>query len=431
MFDNIVNELVSRVSTDNLWLKDILKILFANEELKTKFINEIRRSTIIWQITNEALLKSGIKEKCKILAIWDIKYFWDLENKWNKLIKNALGNINTENLTWYDLTSQWSSELRVRLKEYMWMYYNLQLINQNITSNIVLSYWWTDAFVTVLDSIKSFFPKNKINFIFPEASFMANVKIAENILWESSLLKINKPIWNNFFFTKNQFKENTLWIDDINIYYITTVWNPTWQKLDNLNLIEILEYISSQHNSIIILDNVYVGLLRNEISSLMFDKIFSNPNIMKHIIFIESLSKTLGATGIRIWWSWSVNDWYIGEIKKTTILKKAWFSKLLNELGINLLSDLWKIEEFQNLVYDYWSSQRLKFINFIKNNFQCYFDFNNSPEVQDREGIYVFLKVKDWYKIEDIFAETWIIGVWINLSDWLYIRYAFGNVNYY
>lgn len=431
MFENLINEILTSANNESIWLKEMLKQLFANEDLKSKYVNEIRRSTIIWQIANEALLRIWSKDSCKILAIWDIKYFWELEEKWNSLVSKSLWQINPANLSSYDLTSQWSSELRTKLKDYMWLYYNLENFDYDIIDNIIPFYWWTDAFVTILDSIKSLHQNQKINFIFPEASFMANVKIAESILWEQSLIKINKISWNNFFFELSQLKKIGLWIDDINIYYITTVGNPTGQKLLNENFYEILDYLSTNENNIVILDNVYVWLLQNSVSTAMFDRVFSNYKILEKIIFVESLSKTLWTTWIRIGWSWSVNEKYIWEIKKNTILKKAWFSKILNEFSLNLLWDLEEIKLFQNEVYDFWSWERLKFLDFIKNNYSHFFDFESSSRVNPREGIYVFLKVKTWFSIEEIFAETWIIWVWINLSDWLYIRYAFGNVNYY
>jgi hypothetical protein len=51
--------------------------------------------------------------------------------------------------------------------------------------------------------------------------------------------------------------------------------------------------IKLDKNSIFILDNVYVGLLRKQISSNMFERIFKDREVFERIIFCESLSKTL------------------------------------------------------------------------------------------------------------------------------------------
>jgi hypothetical protein len=163
----------------------------------------------------------------------------------------------------------------------------------------------------------------------------------------------------------------------------------------------------------------------------MFKDILDNQELLDRIIFSESLSKTLGTTWLRLGWIWSLNNLYSGELKKNIILKKAWFSKILSEFICNLLRNEKEISIFQNKVYSFWSSQRLNFIDYIKANHHQFYNFESSPKVIEREWIYILLKIKPWFKAEDVFSETWIIWVWVNLSDWLYIRYAFWNVNYF
>jgi len=165
----------------------------------------------------------------------------------------------------------------------------------------------------------------------------------------------------------------------------------------------------NDRTAIFLMDNVYVGILRTEESRNMFAKIFENTHMLERIIFLESLSKTLGATGIRIGWTWSLNPLFSENIKKTVILKKAGFSKVLDGLAVRLLSDMERIDMFQEGVYDFWSAQRLKFVEYIRENHPHFFDFEASPPVYDRQGIYVLLKVRDGYDIQDIFAETGMI----------------------
>lgn len=430
MYEKIIQEISDKFSNETINRKGILKELFQNNELKQKFVNEIRRSTIIGQITNEILQKFEQNNLCKILAIWDVAYFWELKNNWEDLIQISLKNIDVQNLSGYDLSWQWSDKLRNSLYNYMKLYYDFSKIEKNISSDIIPTYGATDGFVSILDTIKNIYPNKKINFIYPEASFMANVKIAEHILWEQNIIKINKPTLDNFFFTEEEipsFKDAI-----INIYYITSVWNPTGNKIDSKKLFGILSHISiNDKNSIFLMDNVYVGILKEKESKDLFSKIFENSEVLQKIIFLESLSKTLWTTGIRIGWIWSINSLFSENIKKTVILKKAGFSKILDELAVNLLSDLEKINNFQNEVYDFWSSQRLKFLEFIKENYSHFFDFEASAPVLDRQWIYIFLKVKNWFNIQEIFAETWLIWVGITLSDGDYIRYAFWNISYF
>lgn len=75
--------------------------------------------------------------------------------------------------------------------------------------------------MSILDTIKSMYPNKKIQLIYPEASFMANVKIAESMLGTENTIRICKPSSDNFFFTPRETLEYS--DDTIHIYYITSV----------------------------------------------------------------------------------------------------------------------------------------------------------------------------------------------------------------
>lgn len=175
---------------------------------------------------------------------------------------------------------------------------------------------------------------------------------------------------------------------------------------------------------------MYVGLLPDTESHKLFANIFADSSLMQRIIFTESISKTLGTTGIRLGWTWTLNQTFSSELKKYTTLTKAGFSKLLDEFALQLLGNP-DIFAFQRQVYEFWSHQRLSFLAHMKTQFSELFDFDSSPSISDREGIYVLLKIQGNRPKEEIFALTGIVGVGITLSDGNYIRYAFGNVKYF
>ncbi|NDK08679.1 aminotransferase class I/II-fold pyridoxal phosphate-dependent enzyme, partial [Candidatus Gracilibacteria bacterium] len=243
----------------------------------------------------------------------------------------------------------------------------------------------------------------------------------------------NKPSNNNFFITNSQIdsiKEELK--DNTNIYYFTAVGNPTGEKIKYNDLYDVMKYIISiDQNAIFILDNVYVGLLKKESSKNMFKDIFDNKDVFERTIFCESLSKTLGTTGIRLAWIWTVNKELSLMLKKNIILKKAGYSKILDQLVCNLLGNREEIIKFQELEFEFISNQRLRFMDYIKSNYSHFFDFESSSSIEDREGIYVLLKIKPGYNYISIFAQTQIIGVGMSLSDGDYIRYSFGNTNYF
>jgi aspartate/methionine/tyrosine aminotransferase len=239
------------------------------------------------------------------------------------------------------------------------------------------------------------------------------------------MLPIKKPTKHNFFITKKQIDNLKLnwWI---NIFYFTPVWNPTWEKIWNKEFLEVIKYISkNDKNAIFLVDNAYTWLLKKEIRFDMFKNMFKSRGLLNQVIFVESLSKTIWMTWVRLWWLWSTNDTLATFLKKNTMLKKHWFSKLLSEFWTNILSDLNKIENFQRNISDFFSKQRNNFLAYMKKNFSYFFDLKWSAKVNDNEWIYVFLKIKSWITYKEIVIETWIIWIEINLSDWNYIRYSF------
>lgn len=431
MFENIIKELLDKYLTSQVQKETILNELFENAFLKEKYVNEIRRSTTIWIIANEVFKRLGLQWECKIMAIWDIEYFWEMKNTWQNLIKNSLENIDLDKIWWYDLNWQWSEQLANTLFDYMNEYYDFTEKKQEIIKEIVPVYGSTDGLAMILDTLRQKYIDKKINFIYPEASFMASVSIAKT--YDLNLIRLDKLSKNNFFITNSQIdsiKEELK--DNTNIYYFTAVWNPTWEKIKYNDLYDVMKYIISiDQNAIFILDNVYVGLLKKESSKNMFKDIFDNKDVFERTIFCESLSKTLWTTGIRLAWIWTVNKELSLMLKKNIILKKAWYSKILDQLVCNLLWNREEIIKFQELEFEFISNQRLRFTHYIKSNYSHFFDFESSSSIEDREWIYVLLKIKPEYNSRYIFAQTQIIGVGMSLSDWDYIRYSFWNTNYF
>ncbi len=417
----------------NIWgQQELLVELFSNQELKNIYQNEIRRVAIIWNIANEVLLDTWSNDLCKILAIGDIKYFDEFYQKWEDLLQSSLSHIDISRLQWYDLSGLGSHELHRRIIQYMSHYYDFSFLSSSLDDTIIPSYGGTDSFVTILNTLKIISKNGKINFIYPEASFLANTKIAEMILGENWIISLEKPEKTNFFFSLEQIQNlyrDKIRSSEMNIFYITPVGNPTGNKIDNKKFYQILKWIYEiDHNAIFILDTVYVGLLPNTKSHILFEQIFQDTSLLERVIFTESISKTLGTTGIRLGWTWTLNEFFLKELKKYTTLTKAGFSKILDEFTLWLIWNP-KILDFQNEVYNFWSWQRMWFLEYMKTHFSELFDFDSSPNITDREWIYVLLKIRGNISKEEVFTQTGIIGVGISLSDGNYIRYAFGNVN--
>lgn len=421
-FQSIIDSVIINKELDSS--TKILEYLFNNQEIKSQYLNEIRRATVIWQTANEIFAQKWFTDKIDIKAIWDIDYPENLKQIRKVLCKESLDQINTENLIWYDINSQWTTSLRKKIYNLMWNSYNFEQIPfEKIDQNIFFCYWWSDWFSTIIDSLNHIY-KN-IKFIYPEASFPANVEIAKFKIWEQNVIKLTKPENNNYFIDLQQVQN--LDSNNTNVFYITPVWNPTWELLDKNILVNIIKEICSNKNNLIILDNVYVSLLKQSISKDLFNEIFANQELRNRLIICESMSKTLWTTGIRIAWCWGFNKELMLEIRKINSLHKAWFSKILVEFLDNLLVNQKQIIEFQKQTFQYWSEKKLEFYNNLKNNFSHLFEFENSAQVREREWIYLFLKIKENIDPISVFIETKVIWVAITLSDGKYIRYAFWN----
>jgi hypothetical protein len=69
MHENIINEITNKFQGKTPEFEDILNELFENKELKEKYSNENRRSTIIGELANKILIELNIDKSCKIMAI--------------------------------------------------------------------------------------------------------------------------------------------------------------------------------------------------------------------------------------------------------------------------------------------------------------------------------------------------------------------------
>ncbi|MDD2916865.1 MAG: hypothetical protein PHH70_03405, partial [Candidatus Gracilibacteria bacterium] len=301
MHESIIQNFTEQFIAKNWTRKDLLMALFENAELRDIYQNEIRRATVVGNIANEVLKRVGDTDFCKILAIGDIKYFDGLATEWQELVRSSLDSTNTAKLQGYDLGGLGSLELRGAIVQYMSRYYEFSLLPSSIENDIVPSYGGTDSFVTILNTLKTLAKGNRVNFIYPEASFLANVKIAELFLGESQCTSILKPDSSDFFFSQEQAEglyKDTIGATDMNIFYITPVGNPTGNTVGAEKMYEVLKRVHElDPNAVFILDNVYVGLLPDAESHGLMAPIFSDTALMERIIFTESISKTLGTTG--------------------------------------------------------------------------------------------------------------------------------------
>lgn len=130
------------------------------------------------------------------MAIWDIKYPTEIMTQWKNILKNSLNNIDVDNLVWYDLTWIWSSNLHLKIYDYMNYYYNFpNELNGDIVNSIIPCYGSTDGFSMLIDSLVQ---KIKILNCIIRSKFYVKYKNCWNTL-NKKLFWINKPSNNDFF----------------------------------------------------------------------------------------------------------------------------------------------------------------------------------------------------------------------------------------
>lgn len=431
MLESFVHTYHDRFSREWWDRKALLTALFSDRDLAASFSNEIRRYTAIGKIANTILERASEDARCLVLAIGDVAYFWEHRATWENILRDALSSIAPSALSWYDLTGQGSVDLRSAIRSYMSKNYSVDPAILPPTTSIIPSYWGTDSFATLLGALKDIFSGHTLTLVAPEASFLSHLQIARTILGETSVHMIPKKRQSDFFFgpeTVRSYYEEKSDPERRHLWYITPVWNPTGSRLEWENMQLVIEEIFMRDpRAICIFDPVYLGLIDAE-NIRAFSEIVLNSVHRESFIFTESLSKTLGMTGIRIGWSWTYNADFAESIRKYTTLMKAWHSRLHDAFTVKLL-DHEGILAFQQSISLIWSDLRKNFLIYMKHQYAYFFDFSMSPHFHERDGLYILLKLQKGYTAQELFSETGIIGVSLSLSDGDYVRYSFGCVS--
>ncbi|MCT4617183.1 MAG: pyridoxal phosphate-dependent aminotransferase [Candidatus Gracilibacteria bacterium] len=412
---------------------EILKILFNDKELKKAFPGKIRYISSIGFIAKKILELLKSDEDIEVMAIGDIKYkgkYREIMKNLDKKAKQYLLDSPWQELEGYDVTGSGNFEIKKIIANYLDEIYDFGELKDIFAKNMVITNGGMQGFNIICDAINSM-NNNEKKFYYNEASFMPIVDVAKMRFGENAPCKILKQKNStNFFINSNDIdniysnnKDNSQ-----NIFYFIPVGNPTGVKIDEEELYNISKkIIEKDENAIIILDSVYMGLLEATASKQYYQKIFNDKKVLNRIIFIESFSKSLGLTGLRIGTLFTYNDNLFIEMQKSASATTAGYSKLPSLYLKGLLQNKTDIINLKE-IYNYWSEIRLQTYDYFKENFSHLFDIDNSLVPEEREGLYLFLKLKDGIKEEEVYIETGVIGVGVDLSDGTYIRYSMGLV---
>lgn len=232
------------------------------------------------------------------------------------------------------------------------------------------------------------------------------------------------------FYAGNEIEGN----DDT--WYITPVGNPSGTAMSKEQLVETCEAILD-HNpeASIILDCVYLRTMEVETANELISGVIKNPRIMNRALFIESLSKTHGITGLRVGMFFSANKELYDAVQNSDMTAYAGHGHRLSALMMAFLDD--PNGEYENefkKLHRFWAAERKGLHDYLikSGDFSDLFDDNQDHIIQeqldDPLGLYLFLKLKDGVTKMDIYAKTGCFGVENTIGSGKYMRFAVGKI---
>jgi len=222
-------------------------------------------------------------------------------------------------------------------------------------------------------------------------------------------------------------------VDDT--WYITPVGNPSGTAMSDTQLTATCEAIIARNpNATIILDCVYVRTLETGTAKKLMSGVLSSPEIMKRVVFIESLSKTHGIPGLRLGMFFSSNKELYDSIQNFDMTGYVCHSHELSALMMAFMENPEDTEKAFKELHRFWGRERKGLFNFLikSGRFTDLFDKDQShiiPEqIDDPLGLYLFVKIKPGVTRMQIYSQTGCIGVPTKMDTGMYMRFSVGQI---
>lgn len=214
---------------------------------------------------------------------------------------------------------------------------------------------------------------------------------------------------------------------------ITPVGNPSGTAISPENLKGVCETIIRRNpRAVIIMDSVYVRTLTPEKSRALMSGIFSNPEVLQRIIFVESFSKTHGICGDRIGAFFSANPEVLGSPLNMVMTVSAGASHFNSALA-EAISERSRPDDVIDEPHRHWARERSGlFVRLSEPRFGHLFDSeqNHIVPVQLAQplGLYLLMKLADGVSSRQVAVETRCLGVESPLQSGRYVRFSVGRI---
>jgi len=161
--------------------------------------------------------------------------------------------------------------------------------------------------------------------------------------------------------------------------------------------------------------------------------VLSNPAVLSRVIFLESLSKTHGLTGLRIGMFFSTNKELYELVQNVDMTVTAGHGHNLSAKMMAFTENPDENDPKFKELHRFWGRERKGLCNYLLNGqYRDLFDEDQShlheDQLDEPMGLYLLVKLKPGVTKMDVYKRTGCIGVPSSLKSGQYMRFSVGKI---
>jgi len=217
-------------------------------------------------------------------------------------------------------------------------------------------------------------------------------------------------------------------------WYITPVGNPSGTTMSSSQLLSTCQEIVKQNpDAVIILDVVYVRTLLAETGKQLLKGLAGSPELLEHIVFVESVSKSHGLCRERLGIYFSANEKLFTRLHTANIAFSAGPGVYKDYQFLSIGNSSPVDKQGVSDLHHFWQKERKGVVNFLLNGrhsglFAPQQKHIVSADLDNPCTLYVLLKTASGVKAQDIFVNTGALGVDTPMLSGHHVRFSMGTV---
>jgi hypothetical protein len=214
-------------------------------------------------------------------------------------------------------------------------------------------------------------------------------------------------------------------------WYITPVGNPSGTKMGNYVGELVARIVAHSPTAVIILDSVYVRTLRREAAAALLKDLWSRPEALDRVVFLESLSKSHGLCRERLGMYCSTNAKLFTSLHTANMGFSAGPGQMKDLQFAAVAASTAADKQGVDDLHVFWRDERKALVRFLlQPKFGDLFE-PQQPHVHSEDldnpcTLYVLLRTREGIKSSAVFERTGALGVDTPLRSGHYIRFALG-----